>query len=303
MEKYKVMVLVMLIFASIFLITPGLSLGQTNECRPHLQPDPSNTQGLQSTEIYNKVVNGLVYIQGDLDSTHIGSGSGEIFDPCGDIVTNNHVINGLGNIKVTYNGQQYDATVVGSDPQNDLAVLNIQANTSKDFLQIPRLDSAANIRWESNGTYKYAVISPSTNGNDLTVGQPVYALGFPQGLKDVFTTGVVSGNDRVQDMELGDHDIIYINAVTSPGSSGGALLDQYGRLIGITEGGKPDSNTGYPTGIEFAIPYNIVIDSINTILPIHNPGRTSALNLNFDSGSLSAMVHLREQINEAKHGG
>ncbi len=174
-----------------------------------------------------------------------GSGSGVIVDPEGLIVTNNHVIESASKLTVTlYDGTEYPASVVGRDLNNDLAVLKITPEEGKKLNFI-----------------KFG------NSDDLQVGQMVYAIGNPFGLKSTFTTGVVSSLGRTLKSKNGRiiDNIIQTDAAINPGNSGGALLDSGGNLIGInTAIFAPGA--GGNIGIGFAIPINTVKHIVNDLV-------------------------------------
>jgi putative serine protease PepD len=186
-----------------------------------------------------------------------GQGSGVIFDTKGHILTNNHVVTAGGagsQISVTLNDKRtYDATVVGTDPSTDLAVIML-TNAPKDLKAIALGDAST-----------------------LTVGQPVMAVGNPLGLAGTVTTGIVSALNRPVTTStdpstnpLGQQtstDPVVTNAVQTsaainPGNSGGALVNASGQLIGINSAiaslgssGGSSSQSGN-IGIGFAIPVN-----------------------------------------------
>jgi S1-C subfamily serine protease len=164
-----------------------------------------------------------------------GAGSGLVLDRAGHILTNQHVIDEAKEINVTlYDGQTYPAALVGRDPQNDIAVL--------------RIDAPA------------AVLFPVTLGDStrLRVGQKVYAIGNPFGLERTLTLGIVSSLNRTLPSRTGRtiKSIIQIDAAINPGNSGGPLLDSQGRLIGLNT--AIASKTGQSAGVGFAIPVNTV---------------------------------------------
>lgn len=169
-----------------------------------------------------------------------GSGSGFIWDADGHIVTNFHVVYGADAIQVVLDDQSsYDATIVGVDPDHDLAVLKVEAPQQK--------------------------LIPVTVGKsqDLQVGQRVLAIGNPFGLDHTLTTGVVSALGRsiksVTDRTI--EGVIQTDAAINPGNSGGPLLDSSGRLIGVNT--QIVSPSGAFAGIGFAVPVHIV----NRIVP------------------------------------
>ena len=165
-----------------------------------------------------------------------GSGSGVIIRPDGYIVTNNHVVSGATQIQVTLNNnQQYDATVVGTDPATDVAIIKVDAT---DLPTIPLGDSDA-----------------------LRLGEWVLAIGSPLGaqLRSTITAGIVSAKGRSMPDYSGEFKIesfIQTDAAVNPGNSGGALVNKKGELVGINT--AIVSQTGSYTGYSFAVPVNIV---------------------------------------------
>jgi S1-C subfamily serine protease len=169
-----------------------------------------------------------------------GSGSGFVWDRQGDIVTNYHVIAGANKVNVvTSDGKEYQATVIGADPDRDLAVLRIKAPAES----LPPLS-----------------VGSSSN---LHVGQKVLAIGNPFGLDHTLTTGVVSALGRTI-RSMSDRTIegvIQTDAAINPGNSGGPLLDSGGRLIGINT--QIVSPSGAFAGVGFAVP----VDTVNRVVP------------------------------------
>jgi S1-C subfamily serine protease len=169
-----------------------------------------------------------------------GSGSGFIWSKQGHIVTNFHVIYGASSIKVTLaDRSEYEARLVGADPDHDLAVLQIQ---------VP------------DGQVEPLAVGAS---NDLRVGQKVLAIGNPFGLDHTLTTGVVSALGRtIKSMSNRTIEgVIQTDAAINPGNSGGPLLDGAGRLIGVNT--QIVSPSGAYAGIGFAVP----VDTVNRIVP------------------------------------
>jgi serine protease Do len=161
--------------------------------------------------------------------TH-GLGSGVIVTKDGYILTNNHVVDGGKNVKVTLqDGREFTANVVGRDSKSDIAVLKIDA---KDLPIVPLADS-----------------------QKVQVGDEVLAIGNPFGVGQTVTHGIVSATDRggmgIEDYE----DFIQTDAPINPGNSGGALVDIDGRLIGINTAIL--SRSGGNQGIGFAIPSDL----------------------------------------------
>ena len=165
-----------------------------------------------------------------------GSGSGVIIRPDGYIVTNNHVVSGATKISVTLNNnQQYDATVVGTDPATDVAIIKVDAEN------LPTL--------------------PLGDSDQLRLGEWVLAIGSPLGaqLRSTITAGIVSAKGRSMPDGSGEFKIesfIQTDAAVNPGNSGGALVNKKGELVGINT--AIVSQTGSYTGYSFAVPVNIV---------------------------------------------
>jgi len=174
-------------------------------------------------------------------------GSGFIWDSAGHIVTNNHVVDGSARITVTFsNGSSYDAKVVGTDANTDLAVIQVVGAPS-------------------------SVLTPMTVGDStqVKVGELVVAIGNPFGLANTMTTGIVSAISRSIQAGAGNSpngpgsgqsfsipDVIQTDAAINPGNSGGVLVDMNGTLIGVPS--QIESPGGSNSGIGFAIPSAIV---------------------------------------------
>ena len=165
-----------------------------------------------------------------------GSGSGVIIRPDGYIVTNNHVVSGATKIQVTLNNNdQYEATVVGTDPATDVAIIKVDATG------LPCL--------------------PMGDSDQLRLGEWVLAIGSPLGaqLRSTITAGIVSAKGRSMPDNSGEFKIesfIQTDAAVNPGNSGGALVNKKGELVGINT--AIVSQTGAYSGYSFAVPVNIV---------------------------------------------
>lgn len=169
-----------------------------------------------------------------------GTGSGFIWDEKGHIVTNYHVIMEGQRLRVTLSDQStWDASIVGTAPEKDLAVLKIDAPAD--------------------------VLKPIAVGSsgDLRVGQFVYAIGNPFGLDQTLTTGIISavGREIESVARVPIRDVIQTDAAINPGNSGGPLLDSSGRLIGVNT--QIYSPSGASAGIGFSIP----VDAVNWVVP------------------------------------
>ncbi len=253
----KVLAVLLLLVAGALVFTVIQQRRQTQhyvsfEPRPVAQrPDDKLGANEQSTiDVFSKFSRSVVHITSlethrdrmTLDVTEIpqGTGSGFVWDQDGHIVTNFHVVKDGDRASVTLNDNStYPATIVGTAPDKDIAVLHIDAPPQK-LLPLPIGQSAT-----------------------LRVGQTVLAIGNPFGLDQTLTTGVVSGLGR-EIKSVTQHpifDVIQTDASINPGNSGGPLLDSSGRLIGINT--AIYSPSGANAGIGFAVP----VDTVNAIVP------------------------------------
>ncbi len=168
-----------------------------------------------------------------------GSGSGVILTEDGYIATCAHVVEGAKSVKVTLNDDTaYDATIVGTDKRNDIAIIKIDATG----------------------------LTPAVVGDSetLTVGSEVIAIGNPLGeLRGTATAGIISATNRTIEVESQTMTLIQTDAAISPGNSGGGLFDATGKLIGIVNAKVSDSRA---EGLGFAIPVNSVLDEISDLL-------------------------------------
>ena len=173
-----------------------------------------------------------------------GSGSGVIIRQDGYIVTNNHVVSGATTIQVTLNNNKtYDATVIGTDPATDVALIKIDATG------LPTLQFA--------------------DSDKLRLGEWVLAIGSPLGeeLRSTITAGIVSAKGRSMPNYNGEFKIesfIQTDAAVNPGNSGGALVNKEGELVGINT--AIVSTTGSYTGYSFAVPSNIVKKVVSDLI-------------------------------------
>ena len=203
-----------------------------------------NEKALTIAEIYKRTAPGVVQITatGTQQSSPFGGsapqalGSGFVFDKAGYIITNYHVIEGADSIKVTFsNNASHDATLVGSDPSTDLAVLKV--NTSASALTALTLGDSDNVE----------------------VGDSVVAIGNPFGLSRTVTAGIVSAIQRqieAPNRYAIDH-VIQTDAPINHGNSGGPLINAKGEVIGVNAQIEPGA-TGGNVGVGFAIPSNTV---------------------------------------------
>ncbi len=172
-----------------------------------------------------------------------GQGSGFVIDKSGHILTNYHVIENARQVEVTlHNRKKYKATVVGTDPPHDLAVILIKG--APDLVP--------------------AVLGDSRN---LQVGQKVYAIGNPFGLAGTMTRGIVSSIRPVREPDGATiEDAIQTDAAINPGNSGGPLMNWHGEVIGINT--MILSSVNQNAGIGFAIPINTAKAVLNDLMTL-----------------------------------
>ena len=207
----------------------------------------SSTSTAKSTaEIVKKTADSVVEIStesvvtGSFAQQYVqqGAGSGVIISQDGYILTNNHVINGANSVKVRLrDGTEYDATIIGSDSDNDIALLKVNATG----------------------------LSPATFGdsNSLAVGDYVVAIGNPLGeLGGTVTDGIISALARKVTIEDTQMTLLQTNAQVNPGNSGGGLFNANGELVGIVNAKQSATEV---EGIAFAIPINNVLDILSDL--------------------------------------
>jgi S1-C subfamily serine protease len=215
------------------------------------------SEGLTAADIYQRYAPGVVFVRSEIiEQTNNpfdpfggaqkseATGSGFVIDASGDILTNNHVIDGAtpGSITVQFADKKtVKAKVVGKDPSTDLALLKVDP----EGLSLKAL--------------------PLGSSRDVHVGDPTIAIGNPFGLDRTLTTGVVSALQRQIQAPNGwsIKDVIQTDAAINPGNSGGPLIDAAGRVIGINSQIETGGNGGNGSvGIGFAVP----IDTAKAIL-------------------------------------
>ena len=167
--------------------------------------------------------------------TQQAQGSGFVYDEQGHVITNQHVVDGAESVEVTFwSGKTYNATVVGSDPSTDIAVLDVDAPAS--------------------------VLEPLelADSSQLDVGDGVVAIGSPFGLEQTVTSGIVSALHRqiTAPNNFAIDDAIQTDAAINQGNSGGPLLDMGGDVVGVNS--QIESESGGNDGVGFAVPSNTV---------------------------------------------
>ncbi len=211
------------------------------------QQAAATTTGL--TQLYKNVAPGVVDIVVNTSSGGFGDqgaqaeGSGFVVDSSGDIVTNQHVVAGSNGIKVTFqDGKTAKATVVGTDPSTDIAVIKVNVDASE--------------------------LHPLTFGSSAAaeVGQSVAAIGSPFGLPETLTSGIISALNRTISApnNFSISGAIQTDAPINHGNSGGPLLNSSGQVIGVNA--QIESDSGGNDGVGFAIPSDAVKSVADTII-------------------------------------
>lgn len=177
------------------------------------------------------------------ERAQVGTGSGVIISQDGYIVTNNHVIANANQLQVTLNNNKtYDAELIGTDPNSDIALIKIDADRDLPYLAFGDSDN-------------------------IKIGEWVLAVGNPFNLTSTVTAGIVSAKAR--DLQMGRHQsFIQTDAAVNPGNSGGALVNTNGDLVGINT--AITSQTGSYVGYSFAVPSNIAKKVVDDILEYGN---------------------------------
>jgi putative serine protease PepD len=216
----------------------------------------SNT-GMSINQIYKSASPGVVDIlvtsttssggfgffggSGNGSQVQQGEGAGVVYNARGDILTDEHVVTGETSVKVNFqDGKSYPATVVGTDPSTDVAVIHVNAPAS-ELHPIPL-----------------------ANSSDAQVGDPVVAIGSPFSLPETTTTGIVSqtGRSITAPNNYTIPNAIQTDAAINPGNSGGPLLDAGAHVLGLNDQIETNNTTasgeGSSSGVGFAIPANTV---------------------------------------------
>jgi S1-C subfamily serine protease len=251
--------LIVLVLGAILIATDVIDTGDSRtvvEQAPVAQPAvETGGDGRTVADIYRDEGRGVVFVQargvsegsspfGFPDSQGgTATGSGFVVDDDGTILTNAHVVEGSEDVTVSFEegGDPVDAEVKGRDPSTDLAVLKVDPDDVKELDPIPLGDSS-----------------------NVSVGDPVVAIGNPFGFTRTVTTGIVSALQREIEAPNGfsiPH-VIQTDASINPGNSGGPLLDARGRVIGINSQIATGGGSG-SVGIGFAIP----VDTAKKLLP------------------------------------
>jgi len=194
------------------------------------------------TEIYEQVKDSVVLIRA---TSYYGTsiGSGFVYDKLGHIITNNHVVEGSYSITVTFlDGTSLTASVVGTDPYSDLAVLKVRP----DVVTLKPLKLG--------------------NSSELMIGEQIVVVGSPFGLAGSVTTGIVSQKGRLLETAYGYSipGVIQFDAAVNPGNSGGPLLNMKGEVVGVTT--AIESPISGFVGVGYAIPSTIVARVVSSLI-------------------------------------
>lgn len=200
-------------------------------------------------DLFQNVEKSVVQItdSNEIDLFESRLGSGFVYDDNGHIITNHHVVSGGGDrLDVTFqDGSVYRASLIGSDPSADIAVLYVKEVSKEKLLPLSLADSSK-----------------------VRVGERVAAIGNPFGLSGSMSTGIVSGVGRQIPAQEDDGftipDIIQTDAPINPGNSGGPLLNMRGEVIGINS--AIFSTTGQFAGVGFAIPSNTIAQVVPSLI-------------------------------------
>lgn len=210
---------------------------------------PSIVQITVVTKVKNTLPEGFHFFfpfRDDVPKEQQGGGSGIIISDDGYILTNNHVVENASQVNVSlHNKEQYEATVVGTDPLTDLAVIKIEKNNLPE-----------------------AYLGDS---DKIKVGQWVMAIGNPLALTSTVTAGIISATGRniniIRDENgYGIENFIQTDAAINPGNSGGALVDLNGAVIGVNSAIATDGMTQRYIGYGFAIPINLAKSVANDLI-------------------------------------
>lgn len=231
---------------------PGETAELNVSSRPAAEVKTVKVDGKQQmtfAEIYKANVNSVVSINTTTTTNVFGqttesaaSGSGFFITANGYIVTNYHVIDGASKVKVTtYDGADYDATVIGGDEDYDIAVLKVEGES---FAPVVLGDSST-----------------------LAIGEDVCAIGNPLGeLTFSMSEGIVSCTDRAINVDGTPFNMIQVTCAINPGNSGGPLFNAYGEVIGIVSAKYSTYSSTTVEGLGFAIPMHDVTSMISDIM-------------------------------------
>jgi Do/DeqQ family serine protease len=218
----------------------------------HVKNTAVRTQSSPADIFFGNRNNGRKYEQ-------VGTGSGVIISQDGYIVTNNHVISGATEIEITLNNRQkYKAKLIGTDKDNDIALLKIDSDVDLPYI-------------------------PFANSDNIKIGEWVLAVGNPYNLTSTVTAGIVSAKGRDLEGNSAIDSFIQTDAAVNPGNSGGALVNTRGELVGINT--AISSKTGSFVGYSFAVPSNIAKKIIDDLLE-YGAVQEAILGINIDGSDV-----------------
>lgn len=205
-----------------------------------------SADALTPPEIFQKAVPSVVSITTEVQSygrIGQGTGTGIVMSADGYIITNNHVVEGAQSIQVTLNdGRSFDAEVVGTDANTDIAVVKI--------------DAAG------------LTVAEFGDSSSLVTGEPAYAIGNPLGIQfaETMTGGMISAPSREVTIDRYVMTLIQVDAAINPGNSGGPLVNSQGQVVGVVNAKIMTSNSNDVEGIGFAIPIETALNVANDLI-------------------------------------
>jgi S1-C subfamily serine protease len=239
-------------------ISPSVSNAQTATTQDSAVADVAETANPATVTVLNLQQQPTQFGQSSDEAVPVGSGSGYIIDADGHVVTNNHVVEGAASLQVVLmDGTKVDATLVGTDPYQDVAVLKLELGRGQELPGIVSFGDSSTVR----------------------VGDTVIAIGSPYGeYANTVTAGIVNATDRTLDTGLGYQlpNLVQHDADIYPGNSGGPLLNTDGEVIGmnVAKAVEPTlGNTAQETNIGFAIESNAIKEIVDEIIATGHAAR------------------------------
>src|ERR1051325_6934487 len=244
----------------VHLLLPSNVAAQTQPTLSKQLTSPPSSSVSSLPDVFQKVENSVVQITSTKSNPNqiiidngvpstgrsTALGSGFVYDNQGHIVTNYHVIDGATRADITFtDGNTYSAKVIATDPNADIAVLQITSDFSEEKV----------------------VPLPLANSSAVRPGEQVISIGNPFGLSGTITTGIVSAKERLlpnPDTGFSVPNMIQTDAAINPGNSGGPLLNTQGEVIGMNT--AIFSSTGSYSGVGFAIPSNTIAKEVPVII-------------------------------------
>lgn len=230
---------------------PDVSYAQVDSTQNNAVADVAERANPATVTVLNLQQQQTQFGQSSNDAVPVGSGSGYIIDADGRVVTNNHVVEGAASLQVVFmDGTTVDATLVGADPYQDVAVLKLDLQSGQELPGIVSFGDSSTVR----------------------VGDTVIAIGSPYGeYANTVTAGIVNATDRSLDTGYGFlmPNLVQHDAEIYPGNSGGPLLNTDGDVIGMNVAKAVNPTVGYSpqeTNIGFAIESNAIKEIVDEII-------------------------------------